>query len=444
MSAGANSSVFRSNVKWQLAGSAGQAILSALVLLILGRYLSASGFGHYSIIMGFVLVANLTLEPRMQDVVAKHFWNFRESPGTREQHREVFVDFLIIEVVAKLLPCVAVIALAIPIVRLADLPAGSHWLIAIAALGTYFTKFAFGVSTGLLRILGRSDLFAACVNGELVARLVALGLLAVSGHLTVASSILTFALTGSLANGLQFVIAARQVPRVRETLRHWRPRPAVERMRPHRRFLLSNIGLSASDLMNKDLDITMMSPIMPAEQIGVYKMAKNFAQLAWRAIDPFTLALMPEVSRRISVGDFAGTRQLLRRSSLGLAALATSIAISGYVLLLLVGVQLFGPDYASIPSLIVWMLIGVIAGAPLVWGHPLAVALDRADIPFIGNLLSLSIGLGSFFPLVSLFGIVGASIAWATTFLPFFVFTSAVAFGLFKRREAQASLHSGR
>jgi O-antigen/teichoic acid export membrane protein len=438
MPAGPNTSVFRTNVKWQIASTTAQAVLGAFVLLILGRFLSASGFGQYSIIMSFVIVANLSIEPRMQDVVAKHFWNFGDSAAAREQHRDDFVDFLIFEAVVKVIPCIALLSLSIVIARLSDLPAGSQWLICIAALGTYFTKFAYGLSTGILRVLGRSDLFALCANGELIVRLSVLAVLAWSGHLTVASSIETFALTGMLANATQFALAGRQVPHLRETLRVWQLRAAFARLRQHRRHLFSNFGLSGSDLMNKDLDITMLSPIMPAEQIGVYKMAKNVAQLAWRAIDPFTLALMPEISRRIAMGDYASTRSLVRRSAYGLGGLAFGLAATAYIGITLFGAKLFGQDFASMPSLIVWMLVGIVVGAPLVWAHPLAVALNRADIPFIGNLLSLAFALGSFLLLVSLFGIVGAAIAWAMTFIPFFVFTSIAAFRLFKRREAES------
>jgi O-antigen/teichoic acid export membrane protein len=147
---------------------------------------------------------------------------------------------------------------------------------------------------------------------------------------------------------------------------------------------------------------------------------------------------MPEVSRRIEVGNYNGTRSLLRRSSLGLAALAAGVAVLVYGALVLFGERIFGPDFASMPSLIAWMFIGVIVGAPLVWGHPLAVALNRADLAFIGNLLSLVIGLSSFVTLVSLLGIQGAAISWSLTFLPFFIFTSSASLRLFRRRQAEA------
>jgi O-antigen/teichoic acid export membrane protein len=438
MPAGARSSVFRSNVKWQVASSAGQAALSGAVLLILGRYLSAGGFGTYSVIMGFVVVANLALEPRMQDVVAKKFWDFGQEADSRQRYREDFVDFLLFEATCKLLPCVALVLLAVPITRLADIPSNTATLIVVAAVGNYTSRFAFGLSTGLLRVLGRSDLFAFCLNGETILRLALLGTLALTGHLTVASAIIVFVVTGTLANVVQLSLAMRYVPRIVDTLKSWRARPALARLSSQRRLLLSNIGLSGSDLMNKDLDVTMLSPLVPTEQIGVYKMAKNIAQLAWRAIDPFTLSLMPELNRRISMNDFQGTRALLRLTALGLAALATGLAIACYAGLALFGTAVFGREFSGMTSLIPWMLLGIIIGAPLVWGHPLAVALNRADLAFMGNLLSLAVGLASFVVLVALVGITGAAIAWALTFLPFFVFTSIAAIRLLRQREAEA------
>jgi O-antigen/teichoic acid export membrane protein len=433
MAEGTPAGTFKRNVAWQSVGSASQTLLSGLVLLLMGRKLDAGGFGEFSIILGFVSVANLLVEPRMQDVAARQFWNLDRDEAARGSHRDFFVDLFAFEALCKLLPCAALILLSGPLVNVAHLPAQAATLIVVGAVGTYFAKLGFGLSVGVLRVLGRSDQFTYCATGELVLRLLLLLLLAGLSKLTVANSVVVQCLTGIVSNTLQLGLAARQLGSLGSTLRSWRPVVSCARLRQHRRTLLSNIGLSASDLMNKDLDITLLAPMIPSAQIGVYKMAKNIALLTWRAVDPFYIALMPELNRLISVRAYAETSRLLYRSSFGLAALAAALSLCTYLALAHFGEALLGPAFAETPGIMAWMLIGVVASAPLVWGHPLAVALNRADVAFIGSLVGSALGLGAFLALARTFGVHGAAIAWTLTFLPGFTFTSAVALRLLKR-----------
>lgn len=431
-------SAFRRNVSWQFIGSMSQSALSALVLLVMGRGLGAEGFGQYSIIIGFITVANLLMEPRMQDVAARVFWNLGSDPTTRPGHRESFLDFVAFEIVAKMLPLLGVVLLAGPIADLANLPEGSALLIAIAASGNFLAKIGYGVSTGILRVLGRSDQFTFCGSGELAVRLITLLVLMQLGELTVASSVITLSVTLMLSNLVQLWLAAHHIGGVRETLARWKLASSPRRLVDHRRLLLSNIGLSAADLMNKDLDITLLSPVMPAETIGVYKMAKNIALITWRAVDPFYLALMPELNRRVQLGDFAGTRSLIRRSILGLGALTVTLSAAVFIAVWFLGTLLFGPEFAGIPPLLALMLVGVVGSAPLVWGHPLAVALNRNDTAFVGSLIGSAIGLAAFFTLVNVIGIRGAAISWSLSFLPAFWYTSWVARRLLARRMSES------
>lgn len=427
-------SAFRRNVSWQFVGSATQSALSALVLLVMARGLGAEGFGQYSIIIGFITVANLLMEPRMQDVAARVFWNLGSDPGARTGHRESFIDFVVFELIAKSLPLLGLVLLAGPIADLANLPPGSALLIAIAAGGNYLAKIGYGVSTGILRVLGRSDQFTYCGSGELLARLLVLLVLMQLGQLTVASSIITLSATLTVSNLVQMWLAGRHLGQMRDSLAQWRLAASPPRLVAHKRLLLSNIGLSAADLMNKDLDITLLSPVVPAETIGVYKMAKNIALITWRAVDPFYLALMPELSRRVQMGDYPGTRSLIRRSIIGLGALAVTLSAAAFVTVWFFGTALFGPEFTGIPPLLALMLVGIVGSAPLVWGHPLAVALNRNDTAFVGSLIGSAIGLAAFFPMLALMGIRGAAISWSLSFLPAFLYTALVARRLLARR----------
>jgi O-antigen/teichoic acid export membrane protein len=425
---------FRRNVSWLLVGSAGQALLSGLVLLVMGRELEPSGFGVFSVVMGFVYVANLLLEPRIQDVAAKQFWDFDRDDATRIHHSRHFVDFFALEATGKLAPCLALVVLAPLLEKASNLPAGTHTLIVIAAVGTYFSKLGWGLSVGLLRVLGRSDLYTYCATGELLLRLLITVLLVRLSDLTVLGCIAAVCLAGMVSNALQWILTARHLKGIGAALLEWTPSGAFRRLRENRRLLLSNLGLSASDLMNRDLDVVLISPLLRADQVGMYKMAKNIALLTWRAIDPFYLALMPEANRLVSTGNFAGVNRLLARTSSGLFFLALGLSAASLALVVRFGDVVLGTAFSEVPKVMPLMLLGIVSCAPLVWGHPLSVALNRADFAVAGSFLGTVIGLIAFYFLTPRYGAYGAGIAWTLALMSHFVFTSGMSFRLLRKR----------
>ena len=417
---------FRNNVVWQIVGSGSQAVLSGLVLLVSARALGAHDFGVFSIVMGVTYVANALFEPRMQDVAARHFWGLHDHERDGADQAADFVDILILEIVVKLMPCLAVAGLSPWIAKAAHLPPIGAELIVWAAFGTYLSKLGYGLSTGLLRVIGRSDLFVICVSAELAVRLLLMGALAAFGQLSVLNAIVIQSFTGLISISLQWFWARRQLPAMIRWAR-WTPASALARLAPNRRLIWSNFGLSMADLMSKDLDITLMSLLTSPTNIGVYKMAKNIALLTWRAVDPFTLSLMPEVNRMVSVKAFGELRRLQARSSLGLFAMTLFMAVGICVGVWLLGRPVLGPGYDAVPALMPVVMSGLLVGAPLVWAHPLSVALDRPDIAVLGSVAGTIAGVSALWFLTPVLGIFGAGIGWSLTFMTQFVYTAVFA-----------------
>jgi O-antigen/teichoic acid export membrane protein len=429
----AHKATFRRNVRWQLIGSVSQALLSGLLLMLMGRKLGTEGFGIFSIVMGFVYVANLLFEPRIQDVAAKQFWDFNRDDSSG-RHNSHFVDLFAVEAVGKLLPCIALTLLASLLASVGNLPPGASVLIVIAAVGVYLSKLGNGLSVGLLRVLGRSDLYAYCATGELSLRLLLTLALVVFSDLTVLGCVVVLCISGIVSNFIQLALTAKHFEGIGAALQDWTLAVALKRLRENRRLLLSNMGLSASDLMNKDLDITLLSPLLAYDQIGIYKMAKNITLLTWRAVDPVYLALMPEMSRLVAIGNFAGVKRLLVKTSICLLVGAAGLSLVSYLLLVFFGDSVLGAGFSSIPELIPLMLIGIVFSAPLVWGHPLAVALNRADAALAGSFFGSVIGLIAFLVFPPIYGLYGAAGAWTLTFIINFTFTSAVTYHLLRMR----------
>jgi O-antigen/teichoic acid export membrane protein len=430
---GTAKATFRRNVIWQFAGSTGQAALGALALLLLGRELGASGFGLYAIVLGYVYVANALFEPRVQDLAARHFRDLAPETSPRPRHGRDFADLLAFELAGKALPCLGLWAAAPWLTAWANLPSGSATLLWATAIGIYVSRLGSGLATGVLRVFGRSDLNALCATGELALRLAGLLLLAVTDLLTVERCIALQCLTGTLVNAWQLRLAARRIGADRSSWHGWSVGAAVGRLGPHRRLIASSLGLSMTDLMNKDLDVALIAPLVPPEQVGVYKMAKSIVLIVWRAVDPFYLSLMPEVSRRVAAGSHSALDALLRRSAAGLLLLATTLAAAGYLMVWWFGHSVLGASFDGVRGLMPWMLVGVVLSASLVWAHPLTVALNRADLAFAGSLFGSVVGLAAFLGLVPLLGLRGAGIAWSLAFALNFGFTAVAAQRLWRR-----------
>jgi O-antigen/teichoic acid export membrane protein len=423
-----NKKTFRRNVKWQLFGSISQAGISGVLLLLMGRELGTKGFGIFSIVMGYVYVANLLFDMRIQDVAAKQFWDFESLKYKSIEANQYFIDLFAVEALSKILPCLTLLLIAPLLADLGNLPSDSAALIMIAAVGNYFSKLGNGLAVGFLRVLGRSDLNVYCGTGELCLRLLLVVIFIYFSMLSVTSAVIIVAFSGIISNSILLILTTRQINDIGSALIRWRIKGAIQRVKKNKKLLLSNLGISISDLMSKDLDVTLLAPLIPADQVGLYKMAKTICLLTWRAIDPFYMALMPELIRLFSERDFDSVKSLIRLSIIRLFCFALFLSITTYIIFGLFGGRLLGEEYLGVLTLMPWMLVGVVASASMVWGHPLSVALDRADVAFMGSLLGMAIGVISFIILTPYFFVIGASIAWTLSFITQFIFTAMVSY----------------
>ncbi len=424
---------FIKNVKWAFIGSLSQAGFNAILLLLMGRELGALEFGIFSIVMGFVLVGNLLLEPRIHDVVAKQFSNFEVKSKSNDINYQYFIDLFIVEAICKLLPCIALVLCAPLLVKLGNLPYNSDSLIIIAAVATYLSKIGNGLCVGFLRVLGKSDVIALCVTGEVVLRLSLTWILISQSSYNVMQAIITLAVTGIVINIIQWKLTIKYLDGLYESLILWRLDESLQRLLENKRLLLANIGLSASDLMNKDLDITLIARFVAADQVGLYKMAKNICMLTWRAIDPLYFALMPELNRKYSIGDIFGVNEIIKKSSYIILFFSVVLSFLIFLIFQFFGERLLGKEYVEILTVMPWMLIGIVVSAPLIWGHPLSVALGSPEYALMGSISGLILGFLAFIILTPYYSIGGSGFAWSLSLMVSFILTSMMSYGKFRK-----------
>jgi O-antigen/teichoic acid export membrane protein len=420
---------FASNVRWQLVANGAQTLFGGAYLVVLGRYLGASDFGVFSIIMALIGVAGQMIELRLQDVVARDFCHIDEEAPRCGDEGARLVDLLVLELMARLLPCLGLVLLSPILIEISRLPPHAAQLLMLAAAGFFFSKSGWGVSTGLLRVLGRTDKIALCLSIDWGLRLLVTTALALAGGLSIESVLVIVLVVGGLLNAIQLVLAWREFDIRLGPIpwRQWRLSEALQRSTGNRRLIAANLGISISDLMAKDLDIAMISSMLTADKVGLYKMAKSFVQVVWRAIDPFYLAIMPEVQKLWLAREDGKLVILLRRTSFRLFILSLCLVTIAFALVALFGELVLGTNYAGLQWLMLFMSTWIVFCAPLVWGLPLAIAIGRPELAIGGSLIGSVVGLTAFLALTPAFGLNGAAFAWVLTLMVGFAFTSGLA-----------------
>lgn len=424
---------FADNVKWQFVANGAQAALGGGYLLLLGRGLGPADFGVYSIVTALISVFGLLLEMRIQDVVARELCDVGDDRDRSWKNGLKLVDLFILETIGRVLPVIGLIILSPILVQTSHLQADTEWLVVIAALGFLVGKAGIGTSTGLLRVLGRTDLIALCMTADWSLRLLFTLLLLMFGGLTIANVLWVVLIVGGLLNACQLLVSAKEFISRGGSFgfAEWSPLSAWNRLKQDRRLIASNLGISSSDMMAKDLDIAIITPFVSIEKVGLYKMAKSLVQVTWRAIDPFYLAIMPEVQRLWKRGEHIKLKRLLVKTSGLLFLLAAILVAILYVLVLMTASQILGSGYDQLHSLVLLMSIWVVICAPLVWGHPLAVAIGYPEIAVGGGILGTVAGLISFLILTPQFSLIGAAVAWNITLLVMFFFIAGLAIYIF-------------
>jgi O-antigen/teichoic acid export membrane protein len=433
--AATNQKRFARNIRWQFVANGSQAIFGGTYLVVLGRFLGTEEFGKFSAITALVSVIGALLEMRLQDVIARDFCRIDDGANGSTSAAPYLIDLFLLETASRVAPLVVIIIISESLVRTINLAPNSAGFLNLAASAFFLSKSGSSVSTGLLRVLSRTDLIAGGMALDWGLRLVVTSTFALFSHLGIGLALWISLVAGAFCNGALVFLAYREfVSRVAPIrITNWSLSGGINRTKVARRLIFSNLGVSAADLMAKDFDVTLIASLLTPDKVGIYKMAKSFVQVIWRAIDPFYISLMPEVQKLWQTNQLTKLACFLRKISLQLLLFSTTLVGVGNLTLSLLNERLLGASYAGVPGLVFAMSAWLVVCAPLIWGSPLAVAINRPELSTIGSVVGLLIGLFTYSMLTPTYGLVGAAIAWNATLISGFSFTAATSLWILRQ-----------
>jgi O-antigen/teichoic acid export membrane protein len=363
-------------------------------LTLLSRYMGPEEFGHYQVVIAFLLLLNLT-DLGISTIAARHLSTDERSPEA------VLGNVLAIRAVLS----VVSIALAIMVALVADYTRAEREAIAVASLSfplmlfsnTYNAIFVarlrmeYSVLGNVAQSLTSLALMGvvAATNGGLIRMLVAYD-------------------AGFLANSLICLYFARKFVR---------PSVAIDG-RLARRILRDTAPLGAAIILTSvygRIDIVLLRSFTDGDSVGYYGFAYRAIDLAAPLSFLFIASVFPLLARYHAEGDGAELRRLYQRAHdiltiFGLSMLTMMILFARPI------VEIVGGD-AYEPAVTSLRILSMAFG--LIWLSNLAdyglIAVGQQRLSLLVASIGLVVNLSSNAVLIPLYGSEGAAVATVLT-----------------------------
>ncbi|MDP2645429.1 MAG: lipopolysaccharide biosynthesis protein [Desulfobacterales bacterium] len=417
------------SLRWQFFSNTAQGLFGGLYLIYLGRVLGAAQFGMFSLATSLVAVAFMFVELRLHEVVIRFIcpWDstFRpEIAGIR------IADLFCLDVLLRAIFLWGIVVLLPWIGKFFFVAAPPSDVLLACAAVHFFAKAGNSSAMGLIRVMNRFDAAAKLVAMEWFLKLVSLVILSRLFQPTVVQAVVLAGIIGLLSNvviiGLAYKFWNNSYAGSVRICFHGMGHRIMET----RRYIFSNLGISLSDFLVRDLDVAITGVFVRVELVGIYNMSKNVVNMMWRAVDPFFLVLMPELKKMQAENKAEALISFIKSVTWVLFVISLGMISITWASLVFFGNWIFGNDFSAISAIFPYMAVWVILSAPLIWAHPLASAAGRPEIVLLGSFIANLVGLILFVPLVYSMGITGAAIGWSLTSTLIFFLTAYLCFRL--------------
>jgi O-antigen/teichoic acid export membrane protein len=406
------------NASLLFSGNALASLLAFVQAVVLGRLLGAGGYGLLAVIIAFASTVNQVVDIRLWESVTKFVGEYH-ARGEHGRARATVKLAYLVDLGSGIAAFALVAALApFAAARFLHRPEAGGDLVLFA--GTLLVATVNDTSTALLRIFDR---FRWLSGERVAAAAVRLGVLwAVAAATPRLTPLLAAYVAVELAHGL--LLLALALAATRAALAG--PGPdhlglVRERFGEFWRFTATNAITTILVLVTRQLDILILSAVSTAQEVGLFRMAKNFGQLVLRVSDPVYHAIYPELVR-LAVHDPHAARAFIARS---MRMVLVVVVPAGLVIMLGAGLVLdrvVGREFAAAALPLRLVVAGALIHAVFLWARPLALAAGRPELSTWAYLAGAGVLAASSYLLVPRLGAVGSAITY--------VLTSAVTVGI--------------
>lgn len=390
-------------------GNVAAAALGLASLALTARGLGAEQFGTLVLVTAYVAIVDGLVNFQSWQAVIRFGAQALERQNKPDFHALVKFGSLL-DFGTAALGAVSAAAAATIIARLQGWDAHVSQLAAIYSVTILF--HVAGTPTAILRLFDRFALTAYQNVVAAVIKLVGVALVYVAGGGIVAY-LVVWAVTDIAGKMLLVVMAWTELRRRGYSGIH---RTKINAMSV--RFpgiwsfvWLTNVNASLR-LVSRELDIIIVYTFLGSAAVGMYKVAKQFARVIQKSVDPLYQAIYPDLAKLFAQKAMAELVQFATRAAAIAAAFALTVwagfAVLGEPILL----ATVGSEYTAARGVMVWYMLAIViaaAGFPL---QPIMLSIGRPDTSFWIHLTTTLIYVICLVTLLPSVGLVGAGIAY--------------------------------
>jgi O-antigen/teichoic acid export membrane protein len=400
---------FAANSAWTISGTAIATACLFAEMAILARYLGPQALGVLLLIFAFPEAVQQLLDFRVRETMTVFLSRFMARKQWREAVALLKMLWLV-DVGVALVALLIVLATAGLVAE--PLGAGDHvGLIRLYAVGVAITALD-SASGSVLRVMDRFRLAFVVAAVSNILRLSLIAAIA-AGDGTLGDLVLG-RISADLITTLAFavtsvVVLARPLGPYRDT--------RARDIKPHfpevRAMMLASNGIGILKMVGSRLDLIVIGVLATPAVVALYRTGSQFARLPMAFGDALNSVIFPALSRELAVGRTDRARQMVRSSTLALAAGLLPVLILGVLANGWIAELALGKEFRDAGPVFAIGLLATIPSVVVYWSYPLVLSLGRIRSAMVAVAASVVGQFVLIFALVPGLDEIGAAIAMA-------------------------------
>ena len=169
---------------------------------------------------------------------------------------------------------------------------------------------------------------------------------------------------------------------------------------------------SSIRMTSRELDLMIVAGLLGPASVGLYKIAKQFASVIQKTVDPLYQAIYPEMAKLFTRGEIKkfisfGLRSSLIAGMFGALVWAVFYFFSDYIFLFTVGAE-----YLDAVGVLLWYMMAIVVATIAFPLQPAMLAMGLPHTTFWVHICSTIIYFLTLFVAVPALGLVGAGVAY--------------------------------